>query len=72
MSKLTSAERSKLPKKDFVVPGGHYPIENKSHAKNALARVSEFGSKKEKHEVREAVHDKYPGMAEHVSRVTSK
>lgn len=72
MSKLTSSERSKLPKKDFAVPGEHYPIEDKSHARNALARVSEYGSKREKNEVREAVHDKYPGIAEHVSRVTRK
>lgn len=70
MSKLTSDERRKLPKKDFAVPGGKYPIENASHARNALARVSEFGSAKEKHEVREKVHDKFPGIAEHITRVT--
>lgn len=72
MSKLTSAERSKLPKKDFAVPGGKYPIEDANHARNALARVSQHGTAKQKHEVREAVHDKYPGIGEHVSKVTSR
>lgn len=62
--KLTTKERNKLPSKDFAVKGGHYPIENASHARNALARVSEFGSSKEKAEVRSKVHGKYPSMAE--------
>lgn len=44
--------------------GGHYPIEDKNHAKDALARVSEFGSSNEKAEVRSKVHKKYPSIAE--------
>ena len=72
MSKLTSAERSKLPKKDFAVKGGHYPIEDENHARNALARVSQFGSPAEKAEVRAKVHAKYPGIAQHVTKVTER
>ncbi len=72
MSKLNSAERSELPTKDFAVPGRKYPIPNASHARNALARVSQHGTAKQKHEVREAVHDKFPGIAQHISRITAK
>lgn len=72
MSKLTSAKRNALPGKDFAVPGRKYPIENASHARDALARVAQHGTAKQKHEVREAVHDKFPGIGEHISRVTRK
>lgn len=72
MGKLSTEERQKLPKKDFALAGGHYPIENESHARNALARVSQFGSPAEKTKVRSKVHAKYPGIAEHVSKVTEK
>jgi hypothetical protein len=72
MSKLTSGKRNALPGKDFAVPGRKYPINDANHARNALARVAQHGTAKQKHEVREAVHDKFPGIAEHVSRVTSR
>lgn len=60
--RLTAAERHALPSKDFALAGGRYPIENASHARNALARVSQHGSAEEKAKVRAAVHRKYPGM----------
>jgi hypothetical protein len=41
MAKLTSKERKTLPKKDFAGPGRSYPVENKSHARDAKARASE-------------------------------
>jgi hypothetical protein len=63
MSKLTYEERERLPKKSFVFKKKRgYPIEDESHARNALARVSEFGSEEEKEKVRSAVHKKYPGI----------
>lgn len=63
MAKLTTRERKKLPKGDFAVPGKKaYPIPDKSHARNALARVSQFGSSSEKKEVRAAVHRKFPAI----------
>lgn len=51
MSNLNSAQRKALPKADFAVPskagtpqgkaqGGSYPIPDKAHAVNALARSS--------------------------------
>ena len=65
MSKLTAAERNRLPSSDFGVPSKRkYPIENKSHARNALARVSRFGTSKEKEQVRRRVHEKFPSIHE--------
>lgn len=64
MSKLTSAQRNALPAKEFALPGGRYPIENASHARNALSRVSANGTAAEKAEVRAAVHRKYPGIGQ--------
>lgn len=64
MAKLTAAARKKLPSKAFALPGGRYPIEDASHARNALARVSQFGSPAEKAKVRSAVARKYPGIGQ--------
>ena len=63
MAKLTSKQRSALPSKSFAQPAKRaFPIENASHARNALARVSQHGSPAEKAQVRAAVHRKYPKM----------
>ena len=62
--KLTAEERKRIPAKDFALGKGHYPIEDASHARNALARVSQHGTPAEKAEVREKVHEKYPGIGE--------
>lgn len=59
---LTAEARKHIAEKNFALPGGRYPIEDETHARNALARVSEFGSPYEKKEVREKVHAKYPEM----------
>jgi hypothetical protein len=40
MAKLDADDGNKLPAKDFAEPGKRaYPIENKSHARNAKARA---------------------------------
>lgn len=41
MSKLTTEARKKLPKSDFALPGGRYPVEDKAHARDAKARASQ-------------------------------
>jgi hypothetical protein len=41
MSKLTTRGRHALPKSAFALPGGKYPVEDKSHAANAKARASQ-------------------------------
>lgn len=41
MAKLTTAARKKLPKSDFALPGGRYPVEDKAHARDAKARAAQ-------------------------------
>lgn len=72
MAKLSTTARKKLPSSEFALPGkgkgpsgkgaGSYPIPDKSHARNALARVSQNGSSEEKSKVRAKVHAKYPDL----------
>jgi hypothetical protein len=62
MAKLTAAARRKIPTGSFALPGRRYPIEDKAHARNALARVSQHGSSSEKATVRAKVHRKYPDI----------
>jgi hypothetical protein len=62
MARLSGKARKALPAKDFALGKGHYPIEDASHARNALSRVSQFGTPEEKAKVRSAVHRKYPGI----------
>jgi hypothetical protein len=64
MAKLTGSQRKKIPKSSFAVPlkapdSGSYPIPDKSHAQNALARSS---GKPIARKVKAAVAKKYPGM----------
>ena len=61
--KLTYKKRKSLPKKSFAIPGKRkYPIHDKAHARNALARVSAHGTPQEKRQVRAAVKRRYPGI----------
>lgn len=63
MAKLTAKKRKRLKKGEFAEPGKRkYPIEDKAHARNALARVSQFGTAEEKANVRAAVRRKYPSI----------
>jgi hypothetical protein len=59
---LTAKARNALPKKDFALPGGRYPIEDENHARDALSRVSGNGTPEEKSEVRAEVANKYPSI----------
>jgi hypothetical protein len=67
MAKLNAAARKAIPKRDFALPGGRYPIEDASHARNALARVAQHGSPSEKSEVKRKVRAKYPDIGQNVS-----
>lgn len=62
MTRLTDQMRKGLSNADFALPGRRYPIEDAAHARNALARVSQFGSPAEKAQVRRAVAKRYPGI----------
>ena len=63
MAKLTYKKRKKLKKSQFAEPGKRkYPIEDKAHARNALARVAQHGTEAEKATVRKKVHSKFPNI----------
>jgi len=73
MAVLTTKQRKALPKSSFAIPSqkpgsGSYPIPDASHARNALARVSQFGSPEEQATVRAKVKSKYPGIGGMASR----
>lgn len=64
MAKLNAKARKALPKSSFAIPSkapksGSYPINNASHARNALARSS---GKPVAAKVRAAVKKKFPGI----------
>jgi hypothetical protein len=62
--KITSKARKKMPSGEFALPGKRaYPIEDKSHARNALARAAQHASPEEKATIRRKVKAKYPGIA---------
>lgn len=64
MARLTYRQRKRLARSSFAIPSERkYPIENASHARNALARVSRFGSPAQKAAVCRAVHRRYPSIA---------
>lgn len=63
MAKLTGKQRKKLPKKSFALPGKKaYPIHDKAHARSALSRVKQHGTKSQQKKVRAAVTRRYPGL----------
>ena len=63
MAKLSSSRRSKMRKSSFVYPGARaYPIHDRAHAANALARVSAHGTTSQKARVKAAVCKRYPSL----------
>lgn len=59
----SSKNRKKLDKKSFALPGRRkYPIPDKAHARNALARVAQHGTKDEQKKVRAAVRKRFPSI----------
>ncbi len=69
MAKLTAAQRNALPRSDFAQPSKRkYPINDKAHARNALARVSQHGTADEKRKIRRKVAQRYPSITQTRSR----
>jgi len=62
MSKLTTEERKRLKEEDFALPGGRYPIPDRSHGVNALARASQHASPEEKAKIKAKVCSKYSDL----------
>lgn len=72
MAKLTAKQRQSMPSKSFALPGkgegkggkgaGSYPIPDKSHARNALARAAQHASPSQQATIRSKVKAKFPGI----------
>jgi len=63
VARLTSSQRNAMPSSYFAIPEDRaYPVNDASHARNALARVSQHGSPEQKRRVRAKVHREYPGI----------
>ena len=63
MAKLKASRRNALPKSSFAIPGKRaYPIHDRAHAANALARVSQHGTPSQKARVRAKVCARYPSL----------
>ena len=62
MAKLTAKRRNALPAKSFAGPDRSYPIQDASHARNALSRASQNASAELKAKIRRKVHAKFPGI----------
>ena len=60
---LSTRARDNLSASDFVFPDERsYPIQDESHARNALARVAQHGTPAQKAKVKAAVRRKYPNI----------
>lgn len=66
MGRLTPRGRSgrkRIKRSNFALPKERkYPIHDLAHARNALARVAQYGTASEKRRVRAAVARKYPSL----------
>jgi len=80
MARLSTERRDKMPSRDFAVPSrgegkarrGGYPIPDKSHARAALQRASQFGTPEVKKEVRSAVKKKFPEIKQSKGKETKR
>ena len=67
-AKKKPAPNTKAPAGSYALPGGGpggadaYPIQDRAHGANALARVEQNGTPAEKAKVRAAVKRKYPDL----------
>lgn len=62
-AELTAKKRNALPKTAFAIPSERaYPIHDLAHARNALARVAQYGTPEEKRKVQAAVYRRYPQL----------
>ena len=63
MARLTASQRKAMNRSSFALPSKRaYPINDKSHARMALAMVAAHGSSAEKSKVRRAVKKKFPSI----------
>lgn len=64
MSRLSAAQRRRLPRSDFAIPErapgpGSYPVPDEEHAHAALGEVEAHGSATDKRRVRAKVRKRF-------------
>lgn len=63
MAVLIHKKRRRMRSTSFALPRQRkYPIHDKAHARNALARVEQHGTRQEKEIVKRKVYKKYPSL----------
>lgn len=62
MAKLNAASRAKISSGDFAGPARSYPIPDKSHARNALARAAQNATPALKNRITAKVRDRFPSI----------
>lgn len=62
MAKLTSSTRGALANSAFALPGRKYPINDASHARNALARAAQHATPEEQATIKARVRSRFPGI----------
>lgn len=62
MAKLSTKSRNALPNSTFAGPDRSYPINDPSHARNALARASQNASPELQAKIKAKVRRKYPSI----------
>ena len=62
MAKLTTKERNALPNSDFAGPGRSYPVQDASHACNALSRASQNASPALQSKIKSKVRSRFPNI----------
>lgn len=63
VAKVLSAKgRRQIAEGNFALPGRRYPIHDRAHARNALARVAQHGTPGEQAAVRRAVEARFPNI----------
>lgn len=62
MAKLTTSGRKQLPNSAFALPGRRFPVEDRAHARNALARAAANASPAEQKTIKAKVASRFPGI----------
>ena len=62
MAKLSTKARNALPASAFAGPDRSYPIEDRSHARNALARAAQHASPELQSKIKAQVRRRFPNI----------
>jgi hypothetical protein len=64
MARLTAKTRNALPDSAFAGRGRTYPVQNPSHARDALSLASQHASPALESKIQAKVHRRFPGISQ--------